>query len=296
MKSLTILIPIMNSLRWTMPMLGCLKYMTSDSVEYLIMDNGSTEPVEDRLRHYIKPKRLNFIRYETNQGLINNLQEAYKICESDLLMFLHTDCYIFEKNWDQRIRRYFEEIPKLGMAGFFGAQGCMPNGGRLQDVERPGQMSGLSNMLEADIHGIKLRTPWRSCAIFDSFSMIMSMEMLRMGNGIDMRYKFHHLFDRDISLESLKRGYKNIVVDIPCHHIGGVTHETEQYQSWLLTQIGSKFEDGKLHNDNAEKFIKKWESVLPIYIEDNFSFRTGRVPIPDPVLEYKGDKIVGAEL
>lgn len=291
MKSLTILLPFMNNLRFAMPMMGNLKYNTSEDVEWLVMDNNSTDKIEAYVRNYIRPKRLNFIRYDTNQGLINNLQEAYKVCGSDLLMFLHNDCYIFEKNWDQRIRNYFDEIPKLGMAGFFGAQGCMPNGGRLQDVERAGQMSGLSNMLEAEIHGIKLRKPWRSCAIYDSFSMVMSMEMLKAGNGIDMRYKFHHYFDRDLSLESLKRGYKNIVVDVACHHIGGITHETPQYQEWLTGIIGSKFEDGRLHNENAEKFLAKWSSVLPLYVQDDFSFRIGQVPIPTP-MEYKGDAIL----
>ncbi len=291
-KRLTILLPVMNSLRWAMPMMGCLKYNTSESTEWLIMDNGSTEPFEDRIEKYIKPKRLNYIRYEINQGLINNLQKAYEICETDLLMFLHDDCYIYEKDWDQRIISYFETIPKLGMAGFFAAQGCLPNGGRLQDVNYPGQMSGMSNMLEAEIHGMRMNEPWRSCAIYDSFAMIMSMEMLKAGNGVDMRYKFHHYFDRDISLESLKRGYKNIVVNVPNHHIGGVTHETDQYQKWLLGQIGSKFEDGKLHNDNKEKFMTKWVNALPLYVNDDFSFRRGPVVGLAEPMEYKGDNIL----
>ena len=291
MRSMTILIPFMNNLRFGMPMLGALKYMTSEDVEWLILDNGSTDQIEAYVRNYIKPKRLNFVRYETNQGLMNNIQTAYEMCQTDLLMFLHNDCFIYEKNWDQRIRGYFDEITKLGMAGFFGAQGCLPDGGRLQDVERSGQMSGLSNMLEADIHGIKLNQPWRSCAIYDSFSMIFNMEMLKKGNGFDTQYKFHHYFDRDCSLESLKRGFKNIVVDVPNHHIGGITHETPQYQAWLKDLTGSKFEDGKLHNANKELFIKKWESVLPLYVEDDFSFRTGLLPLSTPMV-YKGDAII----
>lgn len=293
MKSLTIMVPFMNNLRFGMPMMGCLRYMTSDAVEFMIIDNGSTDKIEDYMRNYIKPKRLNFVRFEENIGLMETNKYAYENCTTDLLMLLHTDCFVFEKNWDQRIVSYFETIPKLGIAGFFGAQGCMPNGGRLQDVERAGQMSGLSNMLEGEIHGIKLHQPWRSCAIFDSFAMCLSMEMLKAGGGFDMRYKFHHHYDRDISLESLRRGYKNIVVDVPNHHIGGVTHETEQYQKWLEKKIGSRFEDGKLHNENEKRFIEKWKALdaLPLYVNDDFSFRTGPVPIPTP-MEYKGDNII----
>src|SRR3989304_9118532 len=181
MKTLTVLIPVMNNLRFAMPFFGNLKYLTSEDVEYLVIDNGSTDPIEQYVRNYIKPKKLNFIRFEENQGLMETNKLAYEQCQTDLLMLLHTDCFIFEKDWDKRVRGYFDEIPKLGIAGFFGAQGCMPNGGRLQDVERAGQMSGLSNMLEADIHGIKLKQPWRACAIYDSFSMIFNMEMLKKG-------------------------------------------------------------------------------------------------------------------
>ena len=299
MRSLSIAIPFMNNLRFGMPMMGCLKYLTSDDVEYLIVDNGSTDPVEQYVRNYIKPKKLNYIRFEENQGLMETNKLAYEECETDLLMLLHTDCFIFEKDWDKRIRGYFDEIPKLGMAGFFGAQGCMPNGGRIQDVEVHGQMSGLSNMLEAEIHGIRLKTPWRSCAIYDSFAMVMSMDMLKAGNGFDMRYELHHLgTDRDISLESLKRGFKNIVVDVPCHHIGGLTGESDIYQKWLEARTGSKFEDGKIHNSNTELFARKWAEVLPLYVQDDFSFRTGLVGlIPEfPDMEYKGDNIVGAKV
>jgi glycosyltransferase involved in cell wall biosynthesis len=298
MKSLTICVPFMNNLRFGMPMMGCLKYMTSEETEILIIDNGSTDPIEKYIQNYIKPKRLNYIRFEENQGLMETNKIAYEKCETDLLMLLHTDCFIFEKDWDQRIRGYFDSIDKLGMAGFFGAQGCLPDGGRLQDVEFDGQMSGLSNMLEAEIHGARLKAPWRACAIYDSFAMVMSMEMLKAGKGFDMRYELHHLgTDRDISLESLRRGYKNIVVNVPCHHIGGVTGESDIYQKWLEKRTGSKFEDGKIHNANAKLFKDKWKEVLPLYVEDDFSFRTGNLPFyTDPPLEYKGNRIVGFDI
>lgn len=295
MKSLTILIPVMNCLRWAMPFFGCLKNMTSEEVEWLVVDNGSTDPIEQYVRNYIKPKKLNFIRFEENIGLMETNKLAYETClksGSDLLMLLHTDCFIFEKDWDKRVRGYFDEIPKLGIAGFFGAQGCMPNGGRLQDIEFPGQMSGLSNMLEAEIHGMRMKEDWRAVSIFDSFSMCLSMEMMKAGGGFDMRYELHHYFDRDCSLESLRRGYKNIVVNVPCHHVGGLTGESPQYQEWLKKYTGSPFEDGKIHNANKLLFEKKWEELdaLPLYVNDDFSFRTGQIGILPG--EYKGDNIV----
>src|SRR3972149_11495541 len=175
MKTLTVLIPVMNNLRFAMPFFGNLKYLTSDDVEYLIVDNGSTDPVEQYVRNYIRPKKLNYIRFEENIGLMETNKLAYEQCQTDLLMLLHTDCFIFEKDWDKRVRGYFDEIPKLGIAGFFGAQGCLENGNRLQTVPtRKDQRlnAGTSNMLEAEIHGQRLKEDWQACAIFDSFAMM----------------------------------------------------------------------------------------------------------------------------
>ncbi len=295
MKKMTILIPVMNGMRFAMPMLGCLKYNTSPDTEWLIVDNGSTEPVEQYIRNYIKPKKLNFIRNEDNIGLMNTNKLAYEYCKengSDVLMLLHTDCFIFEKDWDLRVLSYFEEITKLGIVGFFGSQGCMTDGGRLQDVEFAGQMSGMSNMLEAEIHGMRMKQSWRSAAIFDSFAMCLSMEMLKAGGGFDNRYELHHFYDRSVSLESLRRGYKNIVANVPCHHIGGPTGESPQYQAWLEKRTGSKFEDGTIHNANKEIFMTTYKDVLPLYINDDFSFRNGPLPFWTPDnLQYKGDMI-----
>lgn len=289
---MTIMIPFINNLRFAMPAMGSLKYHTSEETEWMVIDNGSTEPVEKYITQYVKPKRLRYQRFEENQGLQLTNKWAYENCETELLCLLHNDVYIYEKDWDQRIIKYFEEIDKLGIAGFFGAQGTLTNGGRVQDVEFPGQMSGLSNAVEAEIHGMKMKQNWRSCAIFDSYAMVLNMDMLRAGDGFDMRYRFHHFYDRDISLESLRRGYKNIVVNVPHHHVGGMTDANPTYQTWLKGQIGSSMEDGQVHNENMAKFIKKWEAVTPLYVNDDFSFREG--PIMGMIgHEYKGDAIVG---
>ena len=93
MKSLTIMVPFINNLRLAMPMLGCLKYNTSPDVEWMIIDNGSTEPVEKYINDYIRPTKLYFQRFEENQGLNVTNQWAYEHCESDLLMLLHNDVF-----------------------------------------------------------------------------------------------------------------------------------------------------------------------------------------------------------
>ncbi len=289
---MTLVIPVMNQLNDSKGCMGTFKYMTSEDTEFMIIDNGSTEPVEEWVRKSLKPKRLNYVRNNENFGMLKTLQQAYEYCETDLIAVSHNDVLVYEKDWDKRVASYFEDMKDLGGVGFFGTQGCGPIGERIQDVPA-GVAAGLSNMLEAEVHGARLDRPWRSAAIFDGFMQVFSMEMLRKAKGFDQRYHFHHLYDRDAALESISHGYKNIVVDVPCHHLCGLTANRSEYQTWIdsRTQNTGFTGDKWTHDENTKIFEKKWKDVLPLYIEDDFSFRTGT----SGPYEFKGDAICPKE-
>ena len=285
---MTLVIPVYNQLTDSKGCMGTFKYMTSEDTEFMIIDNGSTDPYEDWVRKSLKPKKLNYIRNEGNLGMLKTLQQAYENCETDLIAISHNDVLVYEKDWDKRVSSYFEEMPDLGGVGFFGTQGCGPIGERIQDVA-PGVCAGLSNMMEAEIHGARLDRPWRSAAIFDGFMQIFRMEVLKKSNGFDQRYHYHHLYDRDAALEVIKHGYKNIVVDVPCHHLSGLTANRSEYQTWIdmKTKNAGFTGDKWTHDENTRLFTKKWKDVLPLYIEDDFSFRSGT----EGPYEFKGGAI-----
>ena len=64
----TMVVPLINGLREAMPALALLKYNTSPEVEWMVVDNGSTDPIERYVRDYIKPKKLQYVRNEDNPG------------------------------------------------------------------------------------------------------------------------------------------------------------------------------------------------------------------------------------
>lgn len=284
---LTLTVPLLNQLDDSKGPLGCLRYNTSPDSEFLFIDNGSHEPIEKFLISYLRPKRMNYLRNEENIGLVKTMQQAYENCETDILAITHSDVYVFEKDWDKRIISYFEKMPNLGAIGFFGAQGCGPVGERIQDVPSAGVMAGISNMMEAEIHGMRMNEDWKPVSIFDGFMMIFRMEMLRKGNGFDQRYQYHHIYDRDASLESLRRGYNNIVVNIPCHHWSGMTANRADYQTWIQKKYGRVDADKFIHDENSKLFAEKFKDVLPLYVENDFSFRSGQ----QGQWDFKGDKI-----
>ncbi len=289
MKKLTICLPILNQLNDIKPALALFRHNTNPETEWMIIDNGSTEPVEPFIRTFIKPKKLNYIRNNENIGMVKTMQQAYENCETEILAVTHSDVFVYEKDWDQRMLRLFEDMPKLGGIGFFGAQGCGPNGERIQDVKIPGQMAGMSNLLEAEIHGMRLEEEFKPCAIFDGFMTLFRMEMLKKGGGFDQRYLLHHFYDRSAGLQSLALGYQNIVVNVPCHHVSGLTANRSDYQLWVQKKLDRVDADKFTHDSNMELFKKIWNEVLPVYVEGDFSFRAGQ----QGQWDFKGDKIVG---
>lgn len=298
---LTLAIPIMNQLNDTKPALGLFKYNTNPETEWMVVDNGSTEPVEKFIVDTLQPERINYIRNQQNLGLVKTYQQIYESCETEVLVITHSDVYIYQKDWDRVILKYFEDIPDLGAVGLFGAQGCGPMGERVQDIPHYGVPAGFSNMIEAELHGFRLDKPWRPAAIFDGFFMAFRMEMLKKVGGFDQRYMFHHLYDRDVCLESIRAGYKNIVVDIPSHHMSGLTANRGEYQEWINNQtsgIRGDVESGDkfTHDHNSELFAQKWHGCLPLYIEDDFTFReaTSQMTV-NAVYQFVGDKILTHE-
>lgn len=290
MSKLTLAIPVFNQLDSCKGILASMKYVTSDDVEWLVIDNGSTDDYENFFLKTLKPKRINFVRNDENVGLVKTYQQIYELCETEFLAIVHNDIFIYENGWDKRVISKFNEIADLGVVGFFGAPGCGSIGERIQDAKYPGQMAGWSSMLEAEVHGRRMDSEYKPVSIFDGFALIMKMEMLKKVGGIDQRYHYHHLYDRELGLISLALGYKNIVLNVSCHHWSGMTANRSEYQTWIdkktnhIDYAGDKW----THDENTRIFTEKWKDYLPIYIEDDFSFRAGKYDIWD----FKGDNIL----
>ena len=284
----------MNELHNTKGILGSLKAMTSPDIEFIFIDNGSTDPYEDFVYNILKPKRVQYIRNEENIGLVKTMQQGYEVAQSDVITFIHNDDFLYEKDWDKKITDIFETRSEIGIVGLFGAAGVGPDGGRIQIVPA-GQAPGYSAVMEAEVHG--QRIPEGSevyVSIMDGFFMSIRREMLDKCGGFDQGYEWHHFYDRDICLESLRHGYKNIVLGLPAHHWSGRTANQAEYQNMVKEKYGKgRFDhtqqhegDKATHDDNMHRFGVKWGPVLPIYVEPE----TGNMK---PEMPYKGSSIVG---
>ena len=86
--------------------------------------------------------------------------------------------------------------------------------------------------------------------------------MLKEAGGFDQRYQWHHMYDLDASLTSLKLGYKNIVINLPCHHLSGLTANND-----------AKLTSGpEIHAANSRLFLEKWAPELGVTVDEEFNY------------------------
>ncbi len=294
----SVIIPVMDELHETKGIVNLIKEMTTDDVEFVFINNGSVNLWEEFIVKFVKPKKANFIRNEKNIGLVKTMQQGFEIAQSDIITFIHNDVFIYDKDWNREIERIFESDPTIGIIGAFGSGGVFPNGGRAQIGTEIGSPPGITNMLEGEIHGSRLsRGQLAYVAIFDGFFMSFRREMLVKAGGFDQRYQWHHFYDRDISLESLRHGYKNVVYPLSCHHVCGRTANQPTYQEQVRNEYGAgKYGhtnmhsgDKATHDDNMQRFQEKWGESLPVHVDKNTGEYIAQYP-------FAGNRIVGYQL
>jgi len=148
-------------------------------------------------------------------------------------------------------------FPKVGVAGFYGAKGI----GTHDIYKSPysmSQMIRLENVsgchrMNAAVHGFRPPSgDVEDVCVMDGFSQIINVEFLNKVGGFDRKYPLHHMYDNDICLESIDRGYRNIVIRMDADHIGG---QTDVGENWAEPFGKTK---QQVHQEAHPIFYEKW--------------------------------------
>ena len=241
--------------------LYCFDQLVSKETDFLLIDNTPGGDIEKSIWYQWK-YRYEMDRWQIcfnsgNIGLVKSCQLAYDFAIAggyDILCLTHNDVWIYKLNWDYHIKLAFEQIDKLGGVGLFGSKGCGKEGHRLDTFGSLIEMSG---------HGRKIDKAWEPATTFDGFFMAFSMQMLKEAGGFDQQYQMHHMYDLDASLTSISLGYKNIVMNLPCHHLSGLTANND-----------AKATSGPdIHAANSQLFLRKWSDKLGVTVDEDFNYR-----------------------
>lgn len=257
-------VPILNQPEVSQKFLDTLRDNEGESKPPIyIVDNGSDPYVRSWLLGLREGDQV--IRNGENEGVVKALNQIYALASktgADYIFYTHNDVMVYEKGWDDKIARILEQEnakgTKVGVAGFYGAKGI----GTPDLYKTPYiihqliRLENVSNCNRMDpVHGyrpIKHGQEVEDVAVMDGFSLIVSVELLDKIGGFDRNYPPHHMYDNDICLESLDKGYRNIVISMDAQHLGG---RTDVGENWNAPFNKSKAE---IHADAHPIFYNKW--------------------------------------
>lgn len=264
MSQLDIVIPLFEQFRETKGIVLQLLATAKDINQLILINNSLSISGQDDWKAFasevISPyQKIQYIQNVDNIGVHKSLNQGYRNSETEYLGFFHTDVFVYDYGWDEKIVKYMDDNPEVGICCFYGGKICTA------DAQRLSCFTSLVEPFE-DTFRVKEPTP---VSIIDGFGFVIRRKLLEKTNGFDERYNFHHFYDFDISLESIKAGYVNVVMDINTLHVSGLSSSTQQYKDYINNRVGNDNGDITLFLENQQIFIDKWKNYLPIVVTTN---------------------------
>ncbi|MFA6141718.1 MAG: glycosyltransferase [Candidatus Omnitrophota bacterium] len=254
-RGVSIIIAVWNQLRYTkLSVDSVLKSSRGTVFELIIVDNGSRPDVDayfDSLR--ASGVDIQYIRNEENLGPIRAMNQGIARAKYDYIAVMHNDVIILQEGWLEKILSHMEGDPRIGIVGLAGRQ----------EIYDTGCVNEVS--LKHDLRNEDLNPPMKEeaaeVAVIDGLCFVMVRRFLEKIKGFDETFGYMHCYDLDISLQSIKAGFKNVVVKVAAMHIGngGMTRQLGEYKELVKDDYG-------LLNTNCRIFSEKWRGMLPLKI------------------------------
>jgi len=226
---------------------------------------GHEEAVELLDKHSTHPHEILVLDYEG--GYLEKLQKGYTETQSEIIAYFHSDCFVRESGWDDRVLSEFRD-QSIGIVAFNGAlRHGHPDIYKLPYDYRQLARSGfISNLSDAEAHGVRNRGEM-DVAVVDSFSLIIRRELLDRAGGWPVgTYPPNHVSDYWACLMAHRLGYRVRFVGVACEHTsGGVRgNGTFDYPKWAATTNWGS--DEVMHREGHRLIYEEFRDVLPVRI------------------------------
>lgn len=239
----------------------CVEYLAENVVGVVpiyVIDNGSKVP--------LKSEFANVIRNEENRGMVGSLKQAVEMCNTDVLVYQHSDLFMYEHGWDEQVLRAFEQDPKLGIIGVVGAEWATKDGGRAHV---------WCSFRDWRIHGHKPRTKITPVALLDGCYMAFRRSMMEelglpevYGDGNE-----YFFYDKEISLTATMASWRVGVIDLDCDHLGGRTSCSEEFTKTIHTK--SETHD-IMYARSERRYLDKWGPCFDVRVAPDWTVHVSK--------------------
>lgn len=190
-----------------------------------------------------------------HKGMLQAYQHGFENTRNQgfgIYCFLHDDLIIKDQSWLDKVMREFED-PTVGMVGFggsttHGSDRIYKDPYQIMQLSR-GQF--LSNMVDAEVHGLRYDGPPIEVAALDGYALIFRRELLEKAGGWPVGKLVFHGYDFWATCMAHRLGYKVKLVPIAIKHYGG------------MTSVAQKKDDGDNHAKGHEWIYNEFRDCLP---------------------------------
>jgi hypothetical protein len=157
-----------------------------------------------------------------NKSVLEAFQEIYENTTEPIIASPHDDLMIYERGWDLRILKEFED-PTVGLVGVAGGLGH----GLPQMYKEPFHIPNLirrdfiSNMRDAEKHGHRF-TGETDVAVLDGLALFVRRSVLSKWGGWPVgKTVSYFMYSEALCCEVRRQGLRIRLVGIDCLHLGG---------------------------------------------------------------------------
>jgi len=182
--------------------------------------------------------------------------------DATIIGYLHSDLFIHEHGWDQRVRKEFGD-PRVAVVGFVGARllGTDDLYKLPYDHRQLARGGVIGNLTDMEVHGERI-TGSEEVAVVDSCAVFVRREFLAGYGGWPVeRYPDNpHCSDLYICLAARSAGCSVSVVGIACTHRSGGKGDIGA--RWLDERGG----DAAHHRAAHKQIYHEFREILPVRI------------------------------
>lgn len=244
---LTIVMGVLNQFELTDTTLGLLidNLAQPHLTQLIVIDNGSDKPFAPTMEHVSKLAKWQVVRNESNRGNYPLFKQGLTYAEGRVVAYLHSDVFVYEKGWDDRVVAQFDANDNLGLVGFIGSTEIDNWGGRGMGTHSNMQGRCVTNGYphgdhrliawagsKAEIHGKKDAGFVIDGSVVDGCVMIFRTSLF---NEIPFKKDLppHHFYDRIMCCQVIEAGFKVGILGVEFDHVSGQVANTQS--KWQTT-------------------------------------------------------------
>lgn len=239
----SIIVPVLNNMVLTQAMIDSVETYTPEEYEFIFVDNGSQDGINQWLKYNMKPN-WRLIENERNEGFPRACNQGMAIADGDCILLLNTDVLV-SPEWLKGLHECLNCAPDIGIVG---PKSNFVSGAQLVTE------GAYSNADEFIAFAKDFRKSFRGLYLpryrVVGFCFLFKRELIDRIGYFDERFTPGNFEDDDYCLRALAAGYRNMICgDVFIHHHGTKSHDPSTYQAIL--------------DANQKKFEAKWDELTP---------------------------------